>query len=203
MHVTRSGPDGGKRCAGGRRPKPLSSDRRSTEVMWPWGHAAVGYLCYSALRLARGRDLPVAWAPVLAVGVGTQFPDLVDKPLAWEFGLLSAGRSLAHSLVILLPLLALLWAWVGDGKRHLVAAFGVGLLSHPLADALYPTLDGRFRTLGFFLWPLLPLPTYEPSEYDLLKHLLSLQLTSAVAFEFALTAVAAAVWLYGRHTRNA
>jgi membrane-bound metal-dependent hydrolase YbcI (DUF457 family) len=179
--------------------------------MWPWGHAAVGYLCYSALRLARGSDLPVAWPTVLAVGVGTQVPDLVDKPLAWGLGLLPGGRSLAHSLLILLPLLAVLWAWADRGsdsdrrERRLVAAFGVGLLSHPFADALYPVLGGDLRTLTFLLWPLLGLPAYDPSEYDLLDHLLSLRITTDVAFEFALAAVAAAVWLYGRRaqTRNA
>jgi membrane-bound metal-dependent hydrolase YbcI (DUF457 family) len=173
--------------------------------MWPWGHAAVGYLCYSALRVARADALPVARAPVLAVGVGTQVPDLVDKPLAWELGLLPGGRSLAHSLVILLPLLAVLWIRAAPENRRLVAAFGVGLLSHPLADALYPILDGEIRALTFLAWPLLPLPAYDPSAYGLFEHLLSLRLTPRVIFEFALAAVAGAVWLHGRRarTRNA
>lgn len=71
--------------------------------MWPWGHAAVGYLLYRVLGRTSGRtggDGPPSGPAVVALGVGTQFPDLVDKPLSWSFDLLPAGRTLAHSALI-------------------------------------------------------------------------------------------------------
>ena len=65
--------------------------------MWPWGHLAVGYLVYSGLSRWRFGRLPGSVA-TLAVALGTQLPDLVDKPLAWTVNVLASGRSLAHSL---------------------------------------------------------------------------------------------------------
>ena len=48
--------------------------------MWPWEHLAIGYLAYSLLgRLAWRRPPTVGTA--ITVAFGTQFPDLVDKPL--------------------------------------------------------------------------------------------------------------------------
>lgn len=57
--------------------------------MWPWGHVGAGYLVYTLLRRHTG-ERP-AGAAVLALAVGTQFPDLVDKPLGWTVGLLPGG----------------------------------------------------------------------------------------------------------------
>lgn len=74
--------------------------------MWPWEHLAVGYIGYSlSVRLA-GRGVPRP-RPVVALAVGTQFPDLVDKPLSWTLGVLPSGHSLAHSLFAALPLATL------------------------------------------------------------------------------------------------
>ena len=48
--------------------------------MWPWEHLTIGYLAYSLLsRLAWRRPPTVGTA--ITVAFGTQFPDLVDKPL--------------------------------------------------------------------------------------------------------------------------
>lgn len=48
--------------------------------MWPWEHLAISYLAYSLLgRLAWRRPRPLREPP--SVTFGTQFPDLVDKPL--------------------------------------------------------------------------------------------------------------------------
>lgn len=58
--------------------------------MWPWGHAAIGYLLFSMdTRLRYGRR-PGGPATILLF-FGTQFPDLVDKPLAWTLPLLPSG----------------------------------------------------------------------------------------------------------------
>jgi hypothetical protein len=129
---------------------------RYHSVMWPWGHLAVGYLSYAvAVRLFRGRRERAA---LLALVVGTQFPDVVDKPLAWV-GLLPYGRSLAHSLLVLVPL-CLVVVVVARRRTHARTgtAFALGALTHTLTDAWHGivTLDpGR---LSFLLWPYLPSP---------------------------------------------
>ena len=35
---------------------------------------------------------------MLALAIGTQLPDLIDKPLTYQFAVLPSGRSLGHSL---------------------------------------------------------------------------------------------------------
>ena len=53
--------------------------------MWPWGHLGVAYLLYSLYSRGRFRRPPRP-EPTLAVVFGSQFADLVDKPLAWGLG---------------------------------------------------------------------------------------------------------------------
>ncbi|UPV74354.1 metal-dependent hydrolase [Halorussus limi] len=129
--------------------------------MWPWEHLAVGYLCYSLLVRLSGRGAPRPW-PVVALAVGTQFPDLVDKPLAWTVGVLPSGHSLAHSLFAALPVAALavtVGAALGrrrDGSERVGAAFALGYLSHLPADVFYPALVGGEPNYGFLFWPVVP-----------------------------------------------
>ena len=131
--------------------------------MWPWEHLAVGYLGYSlALRLA-GRTTPRPW-PVVALAVGTQFPDLVDKPLAWTLGVLPSGHSLAHSLFAALPLAALaVTVGVAVGKQRVGAAFAFGYLSHLPGDAFYPPLVGGPPNYDFLFWPVVAVSSPETS----------------------------------------
>jgi len=124
--------------------------------MWPWEHLAVGYLCYSLLVRAFGRRAPRGW-PVVALALGTQFPDLVDKPLAWSFGLLPSGHSLAHSLLVALPASALAVTVAGAlGRRRIGTAFAFGYLSHLPTDVFYPLLVGGEPNYGLLLWPVVP-----------------------------------------------
>jgi hypothetical protein len=128
--------------------------------MWPWEHLAVGYLCYSLLVRARG-ERP-GGREALAVAVGSQFPDLVDKPLGWVVGVTSTtGLTPTHSLFVAVPLSALVvlvGRWQGAGRVGL--AFAVGYLSHLSADALYPVLLGEGLFTWFLFWPLTPVPTH-------------------------------------------
>lgn len=128
--------------------------------MLPWTHAAVGYLLLVGLWLALGRR--VSKAELVAVLVGTQLADLVDKPLAWWFGVLPAGRSLAHSLLFAVPLTALV-VGVAWRRRHpeVGAAFGLGYLSHLAGDVYVAVYYWRVEEFTFLLWPLLP-----PYPYD-------------------------------------
>ncbi|WP_080506775.1 metal-dependent hydrolase [Halolamina pelagica] len=127
--------------------------------MWPWDHAAVGYLLVSgASRLLWGRP-PSRRVGALAV-VAAVLPDLIDKPLSWGLGLLPSGRSLAHSLLIAAPVLILLLGiGIAYHRRRAAVAFSIAYLSHLAGDVAYPLLvDGELR-LGFLLWPLVPAGT--------------------------------------------
>jgi len=166
--------------------------------MWPWGHAAVGYLLYAGYRHARFGLRPRE-TQALALAVGTQLPDLVDKPLAWQFGLLPNGRSLAHSLLTAGVVLAVLWLWAGrtDGRtddRALVGAFGVGYLSHLLADGAYAAARGEFAALGYLAYPILPPIQYDLADGGFVAHLLALDFGPTTLVEFGLAFVALALW---------
>lgn len=160
--------------------------------MWPWGHAAVGYLLWSALtsrivgRRPRG---PEVWL----LGLGTQFPDFVDKPLAWRFGLLPAGRSLAHSLLTASVVIAIAYVLANRrGHGPLALAFGVGYVSHSFADAASAIWSGEHAELTYLLWPVLPAPTYGSDSVAVNSE--GMALWGFVALELVLVALAVARW---------
>ena len=160
--------------------------------MWPLGHVAVAYLCYAGLRRARG-GVPAREFAVVALVVGSQLPDLVDKPLAWYLGVLPTGRSLAHSLLLIGPLIGLAYL-VADryGRAEDGIAAGVGAGSHLLADVV-PALWGAADP-AILVWPLLPLEPYPdgaPSIMGLLAESLGEPYFLA---EFVLAAIAVVVW---------
>ena len=175
--------------------------------MLPWGHLAFGYLVYTAGTRLRNRR-PPAGVPTLAMALGTQLPDLVDKPLNWWFGVFD-GRAVGHSLVTLVPLCALVALVV---RRHdrgdLAGGFSVGALTHLLGDSYGAFFAGQFDRASFLVWPLLPAPTY-PSD-GLADHLrrwvAELEAFSAVrpvdllaspfGAQFVSVAALVAVWAY-------
>jgi hypothetical protein len=96
------------------------------------------------------------------VALGTQFPDLVDKPLAWYLGVLPAGRSLAHSVFTAAVVSAVVLAVASRLDRlEPGLAFTGGYASHIAGDVLPKLPGGDFESLTFVLWPLLPLPEYD------------------------------------------
>ncbi|MFC6733994.1 MULTISPECIES: metal-dependent hydrolase [unclassified Haladaptatus] len=163
--------------------------------MWPWGHLAVGYLSYSLG--ARWRDASLRGHEALAVAFGTQFPDLVDKPLGWDLALLPSGRSLAHSLITALVVIAIVVAIARRFDRERVAwVFSLGYLSHLAADGFQPFVLGQFEFLTYLGWPLLPLPPYENESRSIVEHLLALDWSTFFAIELGITAIAITVWVY-------
>lgn len=162
--------------------------------MWPWGHLALGYVLYSLGTRAGTRRGPDAWN-VLALALGTQGPDLVDKPLAWWVSVLPGGRTLGHSLLFAGPLLVVLavLAWRVGGLDR-VAAFAVGWVSHLAGDAVEPFLVGSYGELAFLLWPAMPTVVYDV-EPSVLWHLSQISLDSVVLAELALVAVVVALWV--------
>jgi membrane-bound metal-dependent hydrolase YbcI (DUF457 family) len=127
--------------------------------VFPLGHATFGYLLYVPFASFADRRLPHGLT-LGALLVGTQFPDLVDKPLAFV-GVLPSGRTLAHSLFFAVVLLAVLrFVTRRYGRPHLTTAFAFGHLAHLLGDVVNPVIAGRTGELTFLLWPVLPTPEY-------------------------------------------
>jgi len=162
--------------------------------VWPWGHLAVGYVLYSVLmRIRHGRS-PDGIA-ALVVAFGTQFPDLVDKPLAWTVQILPSGRSLAHSLLTATIVIVLVtWYARRHERSDLAGAFAVGYLSHLFGDAIGPVLEGKYVYLSSLGWPLLPPPPYD-HEGGILAHFGDFGFTPMSAFEIALAAAIFGLWL--------
>jgi hypothetical protein len=102
--------------------------------MWPWEHLAVGYLLYSAsVRLRTGSG--PGDGPALALALSTQFPDLVDKPLAWSLGVLPDGTTVAHSVFVAVPAVVVVAALErGRAGGRYAPAIGIGYLSGLLAE---------------------------------------------------------------------
>jgi len=156
--------------------------------MWPWGHLAVAYLAYSGGRRLTGTTpAPLA---AIAVALGSQLPDIVDKPLAWSLGVLPTGRSLMHS-AITVTLLTLALAWVARhrDRPEPYYALAVGTWTHILVDAL-PGLE----KLSYLAWPLLAQPEYD-LEPSFIAHFQAIEFTTWFLVQAALTVVAAVVWV--------
>lgn len=161
--------------------------------MWPWGHLAVGYLVYAGLVWYRERRAPGDVA-ALSLALGTQAPDLVDKPLGWYLGVLPGGRALAHSVFAVVFVVGVVLAERrARGPVGVWGAFATGYVSHVAADTLYPLTRGAFGELSFLAWPVLPVPV-EGGPVGLLPLLRDLSLTPFVAFELAVTGLAIALW---------
>lgn len=163
--------------------------------MWPWGHLAVGYLSYTLFsRVGIGRS-PTA-STTLAVAVGTQFPDLIDKPLAWTFGILASGRSLAHSLLIASAVIVLVSLVSRRQKRSSLAiAFGIGYLSHLVADAVLPLARGEYQFITFLGWPITR-PPLDSEKMSFISQFMSMEFTPFFILQLVLVGVAAIVWWY-------
>ncbi|WP_135805417.1 metal-dependent hydrolase [Halorussus marinus] len=160
--------------------------------MWPWGHLATGYLAYSLLVRVSGERLRDY--PTLALAVGTQFPDLVDKPLAWTFGVIPNGRSLAHSIFTAVVLvLAIRFVLRRYGHARVSTAFGVGYLVHLFGDAIGPFLAGEYYYVTFLGWPVLPAIDY--GEKSFAAQLATLELSAFTAIEFGLGALMIGLWI--------
>lgn len=162
--------------------------------MWPLGHAAIAYLCYSLLMRYQFDRQPTALGVVIVV-LASQLPDLVDKPLAWYLTVLPTGRSLAHSLVVLLPLAMAGYLFARSLSREVEGiAFGIGLIAHTLTDAI-PVFWGD-TSISYLLWPLLPVTPYEDGSPTIIGLLLQSLGEPYFYTEFVFAGIALIVWRF-------
>ncbi|WP_231188971.1 metal-dependent hydrolase [Haladaptatus sp. DYF46] len=139
--------------------------------MMPWGHAAFGYVLYSLGHRLVTRKPPAGLGVVLAVLFGTQLPDLVDKTLSWGLHLFPQGYSVAHSILVAIPVgLLVLGVATIKSRFDLGVAFTVGYWSHLLGDAILAVPKSGVTPSDRLLWPLVTLPPYE-SEASLIGRL--------------------------------
>ena len=161
--------------------------------MWPWGHFAIASLLYSAFTRMNYRRLPGGLA-VFALAVGSQFPDLIDKPLGWSLSVLPGGRTLAHSVflaALLIPLVSVLAAEYD--RRETASAFSLGYVVHLLTDIPPSVLAGDFEELTFLFWPVLEQPDYEEVG-SILEGFLRYSMGGYEWAQLALLALAMVVW---------
>jgi len=62
------------------------------------------------------RDSPTG-LEAFAVVLASVLPDLIDKPLAWEYGVFENGYAIGHSLFFAVPL-AILVGMIAHARRH-------------------------------------------------------------------------------------
>lgn len=123
--------------------------------MWPWEHVIVGYLAYSMFCHLYYRESP-GGLDAFAVVFGSVLPDVIDKPLAWEFGVFETGYALGHSIFFAVPLAVVVGALARSYNRPRAGlAFGLGYLLHLPADVVdgYARGSGELN-VGIVLWPL-------------------------------------------------
>ncbi|MFB6130395.1 MAG: metal-dependent hydrolase [Salinigranum sp.] len=162
--------------------------------MWPWGHLGFGYLLLTSYDHLLGGRRP-GDVEALALAFGTQFPDLIDKPLAWSLGVLPGGRTLAHSVFTATVVIAVV---IGVTRRRRATrvgvGFGLGYVSHLVGDSVWSVAAGDYGALSFLLWPALPLPGYD-TETGILRHFAELEFTPVVAVGLVLGAIAVGAWV--------
>lgn len=161
--------------------------------MWPWGHAAAAYLLYRVW--IEVSDWELRETDALVIGFGAILPDLIDKPLAWTFGVLPNGRSLGHSVVTMGLVLVVAWVVIRDARRRRILAVGAGGVGvHMLTDGLPSALSGEFAQLAFLLWPVLPPVEYTTGQ-SFIAHFSAIDLLAPYfLLQNLLTVVALGVW---------
>jgi hypothetical protein len=124
--------------------------------MWPWEHAIMGYVAYSLFCHAYYRESP-GGLDAFAVVFASVLPDLIDKPLAWEYGVFDVGYAIGHSIFFAVPLsIAVGVIARSAGRPRAGVAFAVGYLLHLPADIVDGYVRDGHLSFWIVLWPFQP-----------------------------------------------
>jgi len=120
----------------------------------PWDHAAFSYVAFSLFLHAVYRESPTASQAIVVV-FASLLPDLVDKPLAWQFGVLEGGRTLGHSIFLAVPLSVAIGLFARSRGTPLLGwAFAFGYLLHLPGDVIPPFIRQGELKVDIVLWPV-------------------------------------------------
>ncbi|TMT85760.1 metal-dependent hydrolase [Haloterrigena sp. H1] len=172
--------------------------------MWPWEHLAFAYALYSVTRNVGFRTSPSA-RETIAVAVGSQFPDLVDKPLGWTFGFAESGYSIGHSIFVAPAVCLVAYAVAARwGNRALAGAFSLAYLSHPIGDMLSHLFRDGTVDSRIVLWPIASPPATDYGGFldhlilylaRYVYHLLAGGVTPQIVVQSLLGLAVVALWL--------
>ncbi|MDJ1434488.1 metal-dependent hydrolase [Halostagnicola sp. A-GB9-2] len=122
--------------------------------MWPWEHAIVGYVAYSLFCHIYYRDSPGGLEAFAAV-FASVLPDLIDKPLSWEFGVFEAGYAIGHSIFFAIPLAIVVGIGTRSvGRSRTGIAFGLAYLLHLPSDVFDAYVREDVVHYELMLWPV-------------------------------------------------
>lgn len=122
--------------------------------MMPWEHAIVGYITYSLFVHAVYGDPPTGRETLIVV-FASLFPDLIDKSLAWQFGIFEGGYALAHSIFFAVPVVLAVVAVASiRGRPQFGLAFGIGYVFHLSGDVVPSYITDGELDIDYVLWPI-------------------------------------------------
>lgn len=122
--------------------------------MWPWEHALFAYIFYSLSCRFTVREPPSGRATLVLVFAST-LPDLIDKPLAWQYGIFAGGYGVTHSMFIAIPVSVSVYAIARRWSfSQMGVAFAIGYLLHLLGDVLPVSIHRRHLYIQHILWPI-------------------------------------------------
>lgn len=174
--------------------------------MWPWEHVLFAYVAYSTYTHLAYRRSPTGGATVVLV-LAAVLPDLVDKPLAWQFGVFDSGYAAAHSVLIAVPVSVLVYLLARRRGRRLDGiAFAYGYLFHLVGDVLPVWLTWRQPYVAHVLWPIgghVRMRDHESLTAGVLHNLtiyvdriLALEPSPVLALQVGSVVVGLALWAY-------
>jgi hypothetical protein len=176
--------------------------------MLPLGHAALGYLLYAGYVCASTDRLPLRYT-IVPLAIGTQLPDLVDKPLAY-LDMLTYGRSLAHSVFFMAAATVLVWqatirlnerfepGWRAAVCQGTPLAFAIGYAGHLVGDAYGAVVAGDPSQSRFLLYPLYIIPESAADETAPWIRLIETYQTMSTHPQLELILLAASVFTVAR-----
>lgn len=183
--------------------------------MDPVSHGALAYLLYVGYAFISGQRLPLGWT-LVPLAIGSQLPDLIDKPLAY-WGVLVYGRSLAHSVFTMTVICASVW-WLTRSPRAdrdnqathtrtrvrrivtairqpLPAALTIGYLAHLIGDSWALIARGDWLSARFLLYPVYRIPASPSDDIAPWIRLLELYREPAASMQLELVVGAAIVFV--------